>query len=241
MAFCESLLEQRDRPRSHEAILLVQLAWLRAWKGELEQAHALAESARARYAEIGEAIAIATAVSHCRATIAVLGGDAETAGTLAGAGLEEATRRDDRNWRTHFLGPLAEAAVMRCDYDHALALTEDARQAATVGDVFQALEWRRPRARALAALDQYDDAEQIARGTLGVTDATDCLYAQGEARAVLGEVLAAAGRLDAAATTTEEAATLFERKGVTLLAERARARIATYRGEPGVRAPLGRG
>ena len=77
--------------------------------------------------------------------------------------------------------------------------------------------------------------------TLTVVDATDSLYAQGQARAVLAEVLAAGGRSDAAVTTAEDAASIFERKGLRLLAERARAQIEKYRrGEPGQRAPLGR-
>ena len=82
---------------------------------------------------------------------------------------------------------------------------------------------------------------ELARETLTVVDATDCLYAQGQARAVLAEVLAAGGGSDAAVTTAEDAASIFERKGLKLLAERARAQIEKYRrGEPGERAPLGR-
>ena len=180
-------------------------------------------------------------VSATQARIALLDGDAEAAGVVARAGLEEATRRGDGVWRTHFLGPLADVAVVEGDYERAVALTGDARQAALDGDIFQALEWRIPRSRALAALDQPDVAEELARETLTVVDATDCLYAQGQARAVLAEVLAAGGGSDAAVTTAEDAASIFERKGLKLLAERARAQIEKYRrGEPGQRAPLGR-
>ncbi len=239
--FCESLLGRADLPKSHEALLLVELAWLRGWNGDLAQARALVDRARAQYGEIGDGIAIATVVSACQASMALLDGDAQTAGMVARAGLEEATRRNDSVWRTHFLGRLAHVAVIERDYERAIALTGDARQVAMDGDVFQALEWRIPRSRALAALDQLDVAEELARETLTVVDATDSLYAQGEARVVLAEVLATAGRSDAAVTAAEDAASIFERKGLTLLAGRTRAQVEKYRrGEPGVRAPLER-
>ena len=240
IAFCESLVEP-SRPRSHEAFVALELAWLRSWKGDLVQARALVDHAHALYREIGDSVAIMSVVSLCRANISLLEGDAESAAEVAHAGLAEATRRNDGIWRTQFLGPLARAALIEGDHGTALALTADALRTATHGDPYHEVTWRSPRACALAVAGQGDAAEMLARETVEIVDTTDCLYAQGEARVALAEVLAATGRPDAAVATADEATALFGRKGATLLAERVRAQVERYRrGEPGQQAPLTR-
>jgi tetratricopeptide (TPR) repeat protein len=132
--------------------------------------------------------------------------------------------------------------VLNGDLEQALANAADARKLFAGGDLFHAVGWRCPRARALAGLGQADVAEELARETLDIVEATDYLLGSGEARLVLSDVLRVMGRYEEAASAAEESVRLFELKGATLLAERAaRARIAALRGgEPGNRAPLER-
>ena len=242
IALCEGFLAAGGRSRNTEAFLLTGLAWLRGWRGDSGAALALIQDGHNRYREVGNAIAISTTIASTEANLLLLlDRDTEVVRTLATRGLAEAKQREDGPWMTHFLGLLATVAVMEGSFRGAIALTDEARAVATDGDVFHALEWRSPRVRALAALEQFEEAEAIARGTIDVVDATDCLYAHGQARAVLAEVLAAVGRHEQAAETAAEASLSFERKGATLLAEQTRGQAARYRrGEPDARAPLAR-
>ena len=241
IAFCESRLGRSDAPLSLEGSMLLVLAWVRAWSGELELARELLDRSRVRWRAVGDEVAIATAVSLCASQIEVLAGDTLKVEEIARPGLERARLRDDPNWQTMFIGPLADAAVLDGDYERALVLTDEARRTANGTDVYHAYSWRSPQARALAWMGRVDAAEELARESLEIIDSTDFLLGRGGMRVVLADVLAAAGRTEAAVRAAEEGAVLLEAKGATLLVEHARARIEALRGgEPGTRAPLGR-
>ncbi|HEX4746270.1 MAG TPA: BTAD domain-containing putative transcriptional regulator, partial [Gaiellaceae bacterium] len=238
--FCESVLERENVPLDVEGGILVHLAWSTAHTGRIEESRQLLDRARARFIDVGDTVSIETLVALCAAHVDLLGRDVERVDASARAGLDAAMARGDRIWTTHFNGVLADAAVLEGEYQRALELAESARETATETDVHQALSWRGPRARALAGLGRFDDAELCAREMSDIADGADYLLGRGEARLALGSVLARMERLEEAVTVAEEALVLLEAKGATLLAGRARAQITALRGgEPEVRAPLG--
>jgi DNA-binding SARP family transcriptional activator/tetratricopeptide (TPR) repeat protein len=240
IAFCETRIAAGLR-REVEGSMLLNLAELKASTGAFDDARNTFARARGRLLDLGDDVTLATLATRSAARIELLAGESGHAMEIAQPGLDAARARDDRLWQNEFLGVLADSAVLERDFERALAVTDEARRTAIGVDLHQALAWRRPRARALAGLGRLDEAENLARESLSMVDATDYLLGRGEARVVLAEVLLAGGNVDAAVRVADEGAVLLETKGATVLAERARGTVlSTDGGEPGIRAPLDR-
>ena len=98
---------------------------------------------------------------------------------------------------------------------------------ALAGDDLQAaIAWRGVRAEALAQRGEHSAAIDLARSAVEIAAATDALLHHADARRALAAVLAAAGRSEAAAGEDARALELWEAKGATLLAERARREVS---------------
>src|SRR5262249_7806950 len=85
-----------------------------------------------------------------------------------------------------------------------------------------AITWRRVRAEALARRGEPAAAVEFARAAVDIAAATDALLHHADARLALAVALRAAGQRDAAAAEQAHALELWEAKGATVLAERAR-------------------
>ncbi|HET7516030.1 MAG TPA: AAA family ATPase, partial [Gaiella sp.] len=240
VAFCESRL-RRERPASRAGAIALGLGALKALTGDFDRARDLVQQARSWFLDIADDVAVVTDVSHTWASVEILALDAGSARIVAGRGLDAARTIDDRVWQNQFLSLLAEIELLDGQPRAALDLSDDARKTANDSDLHQALGWRLPRACALAALGRPDEAEDLAREGFGLVESTDYLVGRGLSRAALARVLGEAGRHDEAASVADDAAGLFDKKGATVLAERARAQAAALRrGEPALRAPLER-
>jgi DNA-binding SARP family transcriptional activator len=239
VAICEERLQAMDAPRHTEGLLLDTLAVVRALSGQLDEARALLERARARLLEVGDDVAVTTQWAWYATYVEVLALDARRAEDVGRPALAAAQAHGDRAYQSHFEGLLAETALLEGDHETALSLAEAAREHARANDLFHALGWRLPRARALVGVGELDEAERLAREAVTIVDPTEHLLGRGQARVAHAEVLAAMGRFDAAATEAEEGVKLLTAKGATLLVERALAQVAALRGgEPANRAPL---
>jgi class 3 adenylate cyclase/ketosteroid isomerase-like protein len=94
---------------------------------------------------------------------------------------------------------------------------------ALAGDDFKAaIGWRGVRAEALAGRGEHAAALELARGAVEIAAATDDLLDHADARSALAVALRAAGRREEAEREEARAIELWEQKGATLLAERAR-------------------
>jgi tetratricopeptide (TPR) repeat protein len=109
------------------------------------------------------------------------------------------------------------------------------------GDSFKAkIAWRGVRAEALAARGEHEAAIQVARAAVEIAAATDDLLDHADARRALAAALHAAGRAEEAAAEEARAVELWQEKGATLLAERARHVADRSAGDAPARpAPLG--
>ncbi len=110
---------------------------------------------------------------------------------------------------------------------------------ALAGDDFKAaIAWRGVRAEALAGRGEHAAAIELARAAVEIAAATDDLLDHADARSALAVALRAAGRSHQAGEEEALAIELWEQKGATLLAERARRGVAPV--APPERAPAER-
>jgi hypothetical protein len=86
--------------------------------------------------------------------------------------------------------------------------------------------YRLTRARLAAAAGRHADAEELARAAVAVVEETDLLDLHGDALLELAEVLRLAGREPEARDEAERSLALYELKGNTVAADRARALLA---------------
>ena len=94
------------------------------------------------------------------------------------------------------------------------------------GDDFQAaIAWRCALAQVLAARGEHAAAIDFARAAVDIAGATDALLHHADARSALATALRAAGRTAEADAEERRAIELWEAKGATLLADRARPRL----------------
>src|SRR5262249_44987194 len=151
----------------------------------------------------------------------LLEGDAEAA--------ERGLRAAYDGLREHGLGiDAAQAAALLGRALLALGRAEDAEavshESETLAgdDLKAAIAWRGVRAEALARRGEHAIAIDLARAAVEIAAATDALLDHADARLALATVLRAAGRRADAAVEEARAIELWESKGATLLAERAR-------------------
>jgi tetratricopeptide (TPR) repeat protein len=97
-------------------------------------------------------------------------------------------------------------------YEEAEALAEQGRELGDERDYVTQMYWRQVKALVLAHRGEHREAEQLARESVHVTEATDGLNDQAEAYYYLGRVLAEAGRSDDALEALEHALERFGRK-----------------------------
>lgn len=94
---------------------------------------------------------------------------------------------------------------------------------ALAGDDLQAaIAWRGVRAEAIARRGESEAAVELARAAVTIAAATDALLDHADARLALAAALRAAGRSGEADAEERRALDLWETKGATVLAERAR-------------------
>ncbi len=116
---------------------------------------------------------------------------------------------------------LGRALLAQGRAEEAEALSHESEKLA--GDELKgAISWRSVRAEALARRGDAAAAVELARAAVELAAASDALLDHADARTALGAALRAAGRVAEADAEERRAVELWEAKGATLLAERAR-------------------
>lgn len=108
-------------------------------------------------------------------------------------------------------------------YDEAMNLVDEAGAATAADDMEPQIWLRGVRAKVLAQSGMFESAEQEAVGNCGLSEATEWPAYTGMAWFDLAEVLHLAGRNEEAAEAARTAEEYFERKGILVMLERARA------------------
>jgi len=203
-----------------EAVALSCQGVLEALRGRFDAARRMVASARKMVEELGITQRLLEADVFA-ARIDLLDGDAASA--------ERGLRAAYEGMRELGLGIdaaraaalLARALLALDRAGEAEALTRESEQLA--GDDLQAaIAWRGARAEALARRGETVEAVELASKAVEIATATDALLDHADARLALAAALRAAGRNSEADSEERRATELWEAKGATLLAGRAR-------------------
>ena len=222
-----------------EAVALRCQAVLEALRGRSEAARRMIASSRHMVEELGLTQGLLE-TEFFAGLIELIEGETAAA--------EQSLRTAYEGLRNHGLGIdaaraaalLGRALLAQGRAAEAEALSHESESLA--GDDLQAaITWRRVRAEALARRGEHAAAVEFARAAVEIAAATDALLHHADARLALAAALRAAGRHDEAAAEEARAIELWEAKGATLLAERARQGVGSaqqvqptpaQRGEP---------
>jgi class 3 adenylate cyclase/tetratricopeptide (TPR) repeat protein len=203
-----------------EAVALRCQGVLEALRGRTEAARRMLASSRRMVEELGITQRLLEADVFA-GLVELLEGDAVAA--------ERSLRTAYDGLRGHGLG--IDAAQAGALLGRALLALDRAEEAEAVSresealagdDLKAAIAWRGVRAEALARRGEPAAAVDFARTAVDLAAATDALLDHADARLALAAALRAAGRSADAAAEEARAIELWEAKGATLLAERAR-------------------
>jgi tetratricopeptide (TPR) repeat protein len=222
IARCESIREQLGGHRREQALVLDHLAGLRAMQGRFAAARRLVAERETILAELG--VTMHTAVSHDEAFVNLLAGDAPGAESVLRAGYERLSKMGEKALLASTAAMLAHSIYEQGRLDDAWAFTQVAEEAAASDDLAAQIIWRSVRARLLARRGDISEAKRLSSDAVGLAARTDWLTDHADALLSRAEVLRMAG--ESAANTVHEAVALYERKGNTIGARRARSLLA---------------
>ena len=232
IALCEQCLSEGAHRLRQQAYLRYRLAELRALRGDIAGARAAAAESRSVLADLGDEGVLATSAASVFGSIEALADNWPQAESIFASALDFLGSSEHwRAWRAYFIARMGEAALARGDLDAARQLANDSRRLSVVDDSFTEIQWRRVASRVLARSGHPRKAVRLAREAVSMTDLTDSLLEQGEARLDLADVLVHVARDDEAQARVREGLALLERKGATLLVSRGRERFAALLAE----------
>jgi predicted ATPase/DNA-binding SARP family transcriptional activator len=221
---CRQLLKEIRGDRVSEIHLLGAQAYLLAMQGKLDEASALIGDGRRLMDDLGEWIW--SYVFHS-AAIHVLQGAPEAAEAELLSGYESLKQLGEKS---HFSSMAQALAVVRYQlgrWDEAEELTHDCEQASRANDVNSAILWRSTRAKLLARKGEQDQAARLAAEAVALAASSDFHQAHADALRDLAETHEIAGRHAQAPQAINAAIDLYELKGNTIAAKKARAELHT--------------
>jgi len=203
-----------------EAVALRCQGLLEALRGRTDAARRMIASSRRLVEELGITQRLLEADVFA-GLIELLEGDAVAA--------ERCLRPAYEGLRSHGLGidaaqaaALLGRALLALDRGAEAEALSHESEALAGDDLKAAIAWRGVRAEALARRGEHVAAVDFARAAVEIAAATDALLDHADARRALATALRAAGRSGEADSEEARAIELWDTKGATLLAERAR-------------------
>ena len=194
-------------------------------RGNFDEARKLYRQSRATLEEFGWNL-LAALTSIDSGSVEFLAKDPVAAEAELRRDFETLDAMGERNYISTTSAFLGFALLLQARYDEAERFVTFSQETAAPDDVTTQFLWRQFRARLLAQQGAHEEAIALARTAVELTDQTEETESQGNARLDLAHVLAKAGRNDEAATAFREALDRYERKGVVVLAEDVRQRLA---------------
>ena len=221
-------LDELETGDSWQQSLIRDRAEALAMVGRFEEARAAVAEVRARLADRGADVALATLSSMASVEIELLAGDPAKAVELGEEGCAQLEQLGATSFLSTAGGMLAQALYALGRLDEAESWARRAAELGGSDDMITQMLWRQATAKVLARRGRHGEAERLAREAVAKGEETDMLDAQGDTYADLAEVLALAGKPEAAAAL-EQALRRFERKGSVVSAQRARDRLGELR------------
>jgi ATP/maltotriose-dependent transcriptional regulator MalT len=224
---CEEMLERASRRA--RAGILTSLAGLRSMRGEFDTARALYAEAEEILEDLGFRVRMAGR--------AMIYGDIERLADNLPAG--EAKMRwacdvleqmGETGRLSTLAGIFADIVYRQGRYDEADSLAELSKRVTAPDDLASQILWRSVRAKIAARRGDFDVAQALAQEAAALAESTDASHFHGDVRMDLAEVLTLAGRPEEAAAALKKAIELYEAKGISVLAGKARALLTELTG-----------
>jgi tetratricopeptide (TPR) repeat protein len=219
-----ALLAEVEASGSSSFELHQSLAVAHAMRGETDLADAHFEMSVVHATELGERLHLAAGHAYLEASL-MLGRYAETE-RVARDGIEQLREMGERGYLSTSLIYLADAIVSQDRPDEAQTLLNEAEEHAAADDVVTVIGIRRNRAKVARRQGRLDDAERLARAAVAAGDPTDYLNEKAVSHRELGEILVLGDQSDRGLEQLRIALDLFERKGVVVVTDELRSRIA---------------
>jgi predicted ATPase/class 3 adenylate cyclase len=219
---CQALLATVEGDRRATGQILGGLALLEAMRGNFPEARSLYRRTRALFEEFGMKLRAAL-TSINSGPVELLAGDPVAAEAELRRDYDALESLGEKNYISTTAAFLAEALSEQGRDDEADTFTRISQEIAAPDDILTQYLWRCVRGKVLARRGAFEDAEAIVREGLQIIQAAEEPDSQGNALLTLAVVLRAAEREDEALVAAGEAAELFDRKGSTVSAARARA------------------
>jgi class 3 adenylate cyclase/tetratricopeptide (TPR) repeat protein len=223
IARCREALDRDPDDLGLQATVHEVLSVLLAAKGHFFEAHDLLDRARRAYDELGLGL---RAGAMYAAFVDLLAGEYEAAERElrhACAELEAIGERSELSTTAALL------AVVLCKlgrFDEAERSTDLAVESSSPGDIASQVIVRRGRAKILAARGDLDAALRLAHLAVEQAETTDWLQLRADALIDLAELEQGGGAVKRAETSVRRALSLYEKKGIDVAAERARAQLS---------------
>jgi tetratricopeptide (TPR) repeat protein len=226
LAECERILEEARGDRRAEGLVLGSLARLYALDGDFERARDAYRRARAVLEDLGTNV-LAASLSLDSHAVELLAGDPAAAERELRRDYDALDRMGEKYLLSTVAGLLAQALCAQGRYEEANTMCMFTASVAAEDDAQSQALWRSVRAKVLARRNgSGDQAVELAREAVEILSATDAIVWQADALVDLAEALAATGEPAAAGRALDEATELYELKGSSVAARRARSRAA---------------
>jgi class 3 adenylate cyclase/tetratricopeptide (TPR) repeat protein len=222
---CKRLLDEVGGDRKSDALIRASLARLEAMRGNFDEARRLYRQSRATLEEFGwNLFAALTSLDSC--TVEFLARDPVGAESELRRDFEALEAMGERNYIATTSAYLAFALLLQGRYDEADRFVTFSEETAAADDLMSQFLWRQFRARLLAHQAAFEEAIKLAQTAVELTDQTEEIEQQGNSRLDLAHVLAKAGQTDEAAAAYRQAIERYERKGILVLVEDVKERLA---------------
>ncbi len=223
---CRAVLARAGGRRQVEEEASGVLAILLARHGSFEEAERHVAAARSAAEESEPGTGLARAL-HRAAAVETLAGRLERAEELLVQARDVAVGSADERTGAAIGATLAHVMLDAGRAEEARQLLEEVERTAAADDVVTQVVWRSGRARALASLEQTEQARELARQAIRLAEQTDLMDLRARALLALAEVLRAEGRTNEAAAFARRALRALERRGATVPAQQARSVLAS--------------
>ena len=231
IARTEQLVEQVSGDRSAEALVLGQLAGLRALEGSFDAARSDIARAYAILEDLGLHAEIA-GIDLDAWRVEMLAGELVPAEQRLRHAYEIFDEMGEKYLLSTVAGLLAQTVYALGRYDEVEPLGRTTEELAVEGDIDTQSLWRCVRAKALAQQGRFEDAEALAREALSLVAETDASILEHATLLDLAEVQCLAGKDPEMRATLEAAFEVAQRKGSPVLAESARRPLLERAGAP---------
>jgi ATP/maltotriose-dependent transcriptional regulator MalT len=161
-------------------------------------------------------------VSHLAASARLLAGRPDLAEQPLRRGVEKLAKMGDGRMLATTIAMLAQAVYAQGGTQEAGTLCRQAADGAPDDDIVTQVIWRSVQAKLLARDGRGQDAERLAREAVALIEQTDLLSYHGDAMLDLAEVLNITERFDESRDCLRKGLALYEAKGNTVAAARAR-------------------